>query len=359
VICHVFEQCLVRRVVLAQLGLYVRNQQGVIARRRRLDRVFQGCGHRRRRRRLSSRRHDDGRRLGRYRLDHGSRHFSDRLHDGLGSSRLFSNRHWLGLDRYRLGDRYGLFGSDGLDDRLDDGRRLNSSHNRLGLSSDGRRLDRCRLFRNRLDDRLSNRLNDRLSNRLDDRRRLFRNRLDDGRRLDRCRLFSHNGLRLNGSRLFSHNGRRLDDRLFDCGNRLRRDINSSIRGSISSLGGHDNFSSRLCSSRLFSHTRLNGRGLFSCDRLNGRGLFSSRRLGSRGLGGRRFFSCDRLGGRRFFSCDRLGGRRFFSCDRLNGRRLGGRRLFSHTRLGGRRLGGRRFGGRIDRSCFVSHVASFG
>ena len=280
-ICHVFEQCLVRRVVLAQLGLYVRNQQGVIARRRRLDRVLEDCGHRRRRRRLSSCRHDDGlggrglfsdryrhlsnrlhdgRRLGRYRLDHGSRHFSARLHDGLGSSRLFSDRHWLGLWRYRLGNR------------LSDGRRLNSSHNRLGLSSNGRRLDRCRLFSDRLDDGLDNCLN-------------------DGRRLFCDRLFDC--YRLHGSRLFSHNGLRLDDsRLFDCGNRLRRDINSSTRGSISSLGGHGNFSRRLSSSRL-----------------------SSSRLSS---------------------------------SRLSSSRLGGRRLYS-----------RRFGGRIDRSCFVSHVASLG
>ena len=300
-ICHVFEQCLVRLVVLAQLGLYVRHQQGVVTRRRRLDRVFEGCGHRRRRRRLSSRRHDDGRGLGRYRLGHGSRHFSNRLHDGrrlgrhrrhhgrrhfsnrlndgLGSSRLFSNRHWrrlwryrlgsngLRLDRHRLGDCYRLFSGDGrrlsgdgLDDRLSDGRRLNSSHNRLGLSSNGRRLDRCRLFSDRLDDRLDNCLNDG--------RRLFRNRLDD-------RL----------------------------GNRLRRDINSSTRGSISSLGGHDNFRRGLDGSRLFSRYRLNGSRLYS--------------------------------------------------RRLSSRRFSSRRLYS------RRLGGRRFGGRIDRSCFVSHVVSFG
>jgi hypothetical protein len=261
----------------------VRHQQGVIARRRRLDRVLEDCGHRRRRRRLDCCRLDDGLDDGlfssRYRhfsngLHDGRRHFCDRLDDGLGSSRLFSNRHWrrlwryrlgsngLRLDRHRLGDCYRLFSGDGR--RLSDGRRLNSSHNRLGLSSNGRRLDRCRLFSDRLDDRLDNCLNDG--------RRLFRNRLDDG-----------------------------------FGNRLRRDINSSTRGSISSLGGHDNFSRRLNGSRLFSRYRLNGSRLYS------------RRLSSRRLSSRRLYS-----------------RRFSS-----------------------RLGGRRFGGRIDRSCFVSHVVSFG
>jgi hypothetical protein len=296
----------------------VRNQQGVVTRRRRLDRVLEDCGHRRRRRRhrldccrlddglcgrglFSSRyRHfsnglHDGRRLGRHRLDHGSRHFSDRLDDGLGSSRLFSDRHWLGLWRYRLSSR------------LSDGRRLNSSHNRLGLSSDWRRLDRCRLFSDRLDDRLDRcrHFSDRLHDGLDDGLRLD-NCLSDGRRLFCDRLFDC--YRLHGSRLFSHNGLRLDgSRLFDCGNRLRRDINSIARDSISSLGGHDNF---------------------------------SRRLGSRGLGSSRLFSSDRLSSRG-----------------LGSRGLGSR--LSSRGLGSRGLGSRGFGGRIDRSCFVSHVASFG
>ena len=280
-ICHVFEQCLVRLVVLAQLSLYVRNQQGIVTRGRRLDRVFQGCGHRRRRRRLDSRRLDD--RLFR----NHCRHFSNRLGDGRRrrryrlhhSSRLFSDRHWLGLWRYRL-DRYRHFSSDGrrhfssdgrrhfsdrLCNRLNNGRRHFSSHNRLGLSSDG--------LHDRLDD--GRRL---FSNRLGDRCRLFSNRLD-GRLGDRCRLFSY---RLDGHRL------------------------------CNGLSRH-----RL-SNRLFSDRLSNGHRLFSDNRLrlcrNGLG----HRLFSHGFDGRRLFS-HRL------SRDRLDGGRLFS----NGHRLNRHRLFSY------------------------------